>query len=342
MPSPWHDTLAYGTGPLVGSYGYSPTYPNPTFWGQRFPAEMLKSYGGYVVKGVNLFVNQSGTYTLNVCRGDDKGVTEVMAQQTFEVSQEGWQDLLLDTPYPLEFTRDVWVVMSTPGGMYWVSAACDYDGPGMENAAYYSSEMSDSFYSVDASRSWMMKTLLEDGLTYRVNRNGELLATALHGHGFVDRSVTAGDWNYQVWASYQGMENDEPVDVFVSVASVEVAPNISGSGAVDGNGLYEVGSTATVTAQPNDGYKFVGWSEDGTVIATDNPYSFAVSGSRNLVAVFESNHGVDESLEEMNVQSVQVYSVNGVLLNDTKTQGVYVVRYVTDKGVIVRKVIVVE
>ena len=58
--------------------------------------------------------------------------------------------------------------------------------------------------------------------------------------------------------------------------------------------------------------------------------------------MFESNHGVDEDLEEMNVQSVQVYGVNGVLLKETKTQGVYVVRYVTDKGVIVRKIIVVE
>ncbi len=342
MPFPWHDTLAYGTGPIVGSYGYSPTYPNPTFWGQRFPAEMLKPYGGYVVKGVSLYVNQSGTYTLNVCRGDDKGVTEVMAQQTFEVRREGWQDLLLDTPYPLEFTRDVWIVMSTPAGMYWVSAACDYDGPGMENAAFYSTEMSDSFFSVDANRSWMMKTILEDGLTYRVNRNDELLATALHGRVFVDHSVAAGDWDYKVWASYQGMENGEPVNYSISVARVDVFPNSPASGTVDGNGLYEVGATATVTAQPNDGYKFVGWSEEGTVISSDNPYTFAVSGSRNLVAMFESNHGVDEDLEEMNVQSVQVYGVNGVLLKETKTQGVYVVRYVTDKGVIVRKIIVVE
>lgn len=370
MTSPWHDTLAYGTGPIVGSYGYSPTYPNPTFWGQRFPAEMLRPYGGYVIKGVSLYVNQSGSYTLNVCRGDDKGVTEVMAQQSFEVSQEGWQDLLLDTPYPLEFTRDVWVVMNTPAGMYWVSAACDYDGPGKENAAFYSVEMSDSFFSVDASRSWMMKTILEDGLTYRVNRNDELLATVLHGHTFVDHGIAAGEWDYKVWASYQGMENNEPVSFSISVARVDAFPDNSASGTVDGNGLYEVGSTATVTAQPNDGYRFVGWSEGGTVIATDNPYTFAVSGSRNLTAVFESNHGVDEDVEgvrisfnrvkdELHVEStslirrLEIVALNGVTIENKRVDGysvechfgnyadgMYLLRLFVEEGVVTKKIVV--
>ena len=369
MPSPWHDTLAYGTGPLVGSYGYSPTYPNPTFWGQRFPAEMLKSYGGYVIKGVSLFVNQPGTYTLNVCRGDDKGVSEVMAQQTFQVSQDGWQDLLLDTHYPLEFTHDVWIVMNTPAGMYWVSAACDYDGPGMENAAFYSSEMSGSFYSVDASRSWMMKTILEDGLIYRVNRNDVLLATAMHGRAFVDRSVTAGDWEYKVWASYQGMENDEPVSLSVSVAMVEASPNTPESGTVEGTGLYEVGATATVKAQPNEGYAFAAWLEDGVVVSTDNPYSFCLDDSRCLVAQFKGT-GIEEDnaevriapnpvKDELHVESTalirryEIVTVTGVTAENKKVdnhsidchfvgcaEGVCFLRLFTDEGIITRKIVV--
>ena len=47
--------------------------------------------------------------------------------------------------------------------------------------------------------------------------------------------------------------------------STEVSPQ--GSGTVTGGGTYEYGTTVTLTAKPNSGYKFVKWS-DGTTTAT--------------------------------------------------------------------------
>ena len=47
---------------------------------------------------------------------------------------------------------------------------------------------------------------------------------------------------------------------------------------------------ATVTAQPNEGYAFVGWLENGIQVSTDNPYRFVVETSRDLVAVFERKY----------------------------------------------------
>lgn len=290
MPNLLHDTLAYGTGPYLTSYGYGPTYPNPTFWGQRFPAEMLKTYGGYYINGVSLYVTVLGSYTLNVCRGNDRGVTEVMARQTFEVGETGWVDMLLDTPYPLEITNDVWIVMNTPGGMYWVSAVCEYDGPGLEDAAFYAIEMSDHFISHGMGHSYMMKTLIEDGLTYRVTRNGSLVGSGLHDRSFVDCSVTSGEWTYKVWSSYQGVECDEPAIYTVSLAMVETTVSDLETGTVEGGGLYEVGSTATLEAVAEDGFTFVGWQEDGVEVSTDNPYSFVVDAPRQLVAVFAQKY----------------------------------------------------
>lgn len=50
---------------------------------------------------------------------------------------------------------------------------------------------------------------------------------------------------------------------------------------------YPEGTQVVITATPNDGYKFTGWT--GTESVTTNPYTFIVSGDANYVANFESD-----------------------------------------------------
>ncbi len=70
--------------------------------------------------------------------------------------------------------------------------------------------------------------------------------------------------------------------------SVKLSANPSGGGTVSGSGLYaKDGSTATVTATPNEHYNFVNWTENGDEVSTDAEYTFTVSGDRELVANFE-------------------------------------------------------
>ena len=59
------------------------------------------------------------------------------------------------------------------------------------------------------------------------------------------------------------------------------------NGTVTGAGTYQEGATATLTAIPNTGYKFVNWTKGGETI-TDNPYTFTVSDNVALVANFEA------------------------------------------------------
>ncbi len=54
-------------------------------------------------------------------------------------------------------------------------------------------------------------------------------------------------------------------------------------GQVTGAGVYQIGDTVTLTAIPNDGYRFVRWSND----VEDNPYSFVISENVMLSAEFE-------------------------------------------------------
>ena len=55
-------------------------------------------------------------------------------------------------------------------------------------------------------------------------------------------------------------------------------------GTATGSGRYELGATATLTAVPNEGYRFLSWS-DGS---TENPYNITVEGDATYTATFEA------------------------------------------------------
>ena len=68
-------------------------------------------------------------------------------------------------------------------------------------------------------------------------------------------------------------------------------------GQVTGAGIYLVGDTVTLTAIPNDGYRFVRWSNE----VEDNPYTFVISENMTLSAEFESV--IPSSVENTHTQS---------------------------------------
>ena len=60
-------------------------------------------------------------------------------------------------------------------------------------------------------------------------------------------------------------------------------------GVVTGAGTYESGEEVTLTATPNEGYHFVNWSSEGTVVSALESYSFVVNGNVTLTANFAPN-----------------------------------------------------
>ena len=71
----------------------------------------------------------------------------------------------------------------------------------------------------------------------------------------------------------------------VPVYTVEIGA--SQLGLITGAGDYEKFSTATLTAIPALGCRFVSWTENGITVSTDTEYSFRVTGPRTLAANFE-------------------------------------------------------
>ena len=67
---------------------------------------------------------------------------------------------------------------------------------------------------------------------------------------------------------------------------IATSSNPTNGGTTSGNGLYQYGENCTVTATPAQGYEFVNWKENGSVVSDEASYSFTISNGRNLIAYF--------------------------------------------------------
>ena len=76
---------------------------------------------------------------------------------------------------------------------------------------------------------------------------------------------------------------EKHANIEVNIAAM---PNIEGRGNINGTGYYMQGTTCTLTATANEGFEFRNWTEDGQEVSTDAEYSFTVTASRSLTAVF--------------------------------------------------------
>lgn len=80
------------------------------------------------------------------------------------------------------------------------------------------------------------------------------------------------------------LENLAPVLTAYTVSTL-TAPN--GSGSAGGSGIFQAGSSVTVSATPASGHGFAAWSENGVTVGTSPTYTFTVNGNRDLVANFQ-------------------------------------------------------
>ena len=91
-----------------------------------------------------------------------------------------------------------------------------------------------------------------------------------------------------------GVTNPDNLTALVNVivaAPVMYAVEVTVAEALGGTALgedyYEAGTTVTVSAIANEGYRFVNWTEDTTVVSTSATYEFVCTADRLLAAHFE-------------------------------------------------------
>ena len=77
-------------------------------------------------------------------------------------------------------------------------------------------------------------------------------------------------------------------------------------GTVSGGGEYSFGQSCTLTATPANGYFFTGWTENGAVVSTANPYTFPVDSNHQFEANF--GQGLELGTDESNHDYLPSYS----------------------------------
>ncbi|MCL2246215.1 MAG: leucine-rich repeat protein, partial [Lentimicrobiaceae bacterium] len=88
---------------------------------------------------------------------------------------------------------------------------------------------------------------------------------------------------------------------------VNPIPNNTKYGYTKGDGLYELDTTATVTATALPGYQFVNWTKNGEEVSTDTSYTFTVAEDVELVAHFEDDGTGAGIVETRLTAPLQVY-----------------------------------
>ena len=103
-------------------------------------------------------------------------------------------------------------------------------------------------------------------------------------------ALTPGNWNFN--GANEAIINIHPKCGSGTTYQVFAAVDPSGVGSVHGMGYYDCNTVCTLTAEPNAGYVFCSWTENGVLVSAEPTYSFNVTGNRNLVANFSEEGAV--------------------------------------------------
>lgn len=169
---------------------------------------------------------------------------------------------------------------------------------------------------------------------------------------------------YQVASGWSQFENFQPEPFY----QLTVTSENEAFGSVTIIQQPDCETDAIVEATANEGCSFRGWSVNGEIISTENPFTFAVTEDTELVAVF-SGLGIDDHemttasvypnpttglfiIEGQGITETEVYNAQGQLIRTQKisgdraeidlsnaANGLYLVRIMSGAGVTERTVV---
>ena len=173
------------------------------------------------------------------------------------------------------------------------------------------------------------------------NPNAVLHAVSVDGYRFDHWSTGSTENPYTLTVT-----NDTTITAFFveyvpETYTINVLVDNPATGSVTGGGVYEDGSSVTITAYPANGYRFDHWSTG----STDNPYTLTVTSDTTITAYFvstSSTEGIGEigeddirisvsdgriHVEGITNEEVRVYDITGRLVQNHSLQpGVYMVK----------------
>ncbi len=227
--------LTYGEGLLSGTLGFS-TYNMNMYWGHRYPVSDLSDYDKMSIYKVSFYANSTGSYKLYIYEDSQTSTFNnsdcpktLTYEQIISINEEGWNDIILTTPYIIDSSKDVWIFMYDPEIRDYPSTYGTYSGSDEGNYySYYSSSYpySPQHFALHYSgTAFLIKTYVTDGIyTYNIYRNDEKIASEQDGYSYTDTNLADGHYEYYLTTNYYKGESDASniVEFDISVPVVEI------------------------------------------------------------------------------------------------------------------------
>jgi ribosomal protein S16 len=127
--------------------------------------------------------------------------------------------------------------------------------------------------------------------TYNLNQTATLSANPNQGFSFINwtengvQVSTSPNYSFTVTGNRTLVANFHAETTSFNISATA---NPANGGIISGVGTYNLNQTATLSANPNQGFSFVNWTENGVQVSTSPNYSFTVTGNRTLVANFHA------------------------------------------------------
>lgn len=168
-----------------------------------------------------------------------------------------------------------------------------------------------------------------------------LVATPATGYVFGNWTEAAAVVSASPSYTFLAQTNRTLVANFLPVGAAHAVTTSStpaNGGTTSGDAAYAPGSSATVHAVPNAGYKFSKWLVNGAIVSTAADYTFTVTSNTTLVAKFKPVYTLVVTPDPANggeLEADLVYEVNELAKLKAKPSGGWAFVNWTQNGVVV-------
>ncbi len=170
-----------------------------------------------------------------------------------------------------------------------VSTNTTYSFPVTEAASFVANFQLNS-YTITATANPTAGGTIAGVGTYNHFETCELIATANEGYTFINWTKNGVEVSTNTTYSFTVTEAASFVANFqLNSYEITATANPTAGGTIAGAGTYNHFETCELIATANEGYTFVNWTKNGTVVSTNATYGFTVTEAANFVANFQLN-----------------------------------------------------
>ena len=143
-------------------------------------------------------------------------------------------------------------------------------------------------YTITASTYPILGGSVTGGGNFTYGQNCTVTATANNGYTFINWTEngnvvsTNANYTFTVTGNRTLVAQFQP-----QYYTIGTSANPANGGTITGGGTFQYGESCTVGAGPSDGYTFINWTSNGSIVSTEQFYTFTVTCSLDLVANFQ-------------------------------------------------------